>query len=126
MSSKGDVSTNRLSSRVKQNEDPTTKALKIKINSLKRNLKDLEFSKKEVVQETNRLEKFRLSDSDKVKQQENVVAEAQMMISHSENRVRAAAKELRDFLSGVDCESLDAELVQDSGKTLEAADSALQ
>lgn len=112
---------NRFAGRVKQAEDPFVKALRIKVNGLKRNMKDLEFAKKEVVCETARLESIRDANPDRVKQQENVIAEAQMMIPHSENRVRAAIKDLQDFLDTHENDAEEGELMQDARTTLESA-----
>ncbi|KEG08763.1 tubulin binding cofactor A-like protein [Trypanosoma grayi] len=116
---------NRFAGRAKQVEDPTTKALRIKVSGLKRNLKDLEFAKKEVVRETERLESIKQNDPDRVKQQENVLGEAQMMIPHSENRVRAAIKDLKDFLQENDTINRDDELVESAHQILKEGSSVL-
>ncbi|ORC87383.1 tubulin binding cofactor A-like protein [Trypanosoma theileri] len=116
---------NRFIGRTKQVEDPVMKNLRIKVSGLKRNIKDLEFAKKEVVRETTRLETIKQSDPDRVPQQQNVLEEAQMMVPHSENRIRTAIKDLRDFLNEEDLSNKDDALVQSAHEALEAADLAL-
>lgn len=90
--------TNRFAGNVRQAEPPNEKALRIKVSALKRTIKDLEFARREVEQETQRLESMRQGDSDRVPQQTKVVDEAQMMVPHSVNRIMASVKDLSDFL----------------------------
>ncbi|KAH9578813.1 Tubulin binding cofactor A [Trypanosoma melophagium] len=116
---------NRFMGRTKQVEDPVMKALRIKVSGLKRNIKDLEFAKKEVVSETTRLETIKQNDPDRVQQQKNVLEEARMMVPHSENRVRTAIKDVKDFLNEGDLSNKDDALVQSAHEALQAAELAL-
>ncbi|KAK7202008.1 tubulin binding cofactor A-like protein [Novymonas esmeraldas] len=90
--------TNRFAGNVRQAEVPSEKALRIKVNSLKRTIKDLEFAKREVSQELNRLDTMRNGDPDRIPQQEKVVDEARMMVPHSVNRIMVSVKDLSDYL----------------------------
>ncbi|CCW67761.1 unnamed protein product [Phytomonas sp. Hart1] len=81
-----------------QTELGSTRTLRIKLNVLHRTIKDLTFAKKEVEQETERLEKIRATEPDRVTQQENVLNEAKMMVPHSTNRIRTAAKDISDYI----------------------------
>lgn len=92
----------RFSSKVKTAEPAGTKKLNIKINVLNRTCTDLEYAKKEVQRETERLESFKKDDPDKVSQQLKVIDEAKMMVPHSENRIRAAIKDLSDYIKKED------------------------
>lgn len=74
------------------------KALKIKVNTVKRNIKDLQFARAEVITECKRLEDMKVANSDKVSQQELVVNQARMMLPHCENRLRSAMKDLQNYL----------------------------
>ncbi|CBZ29694.1 tubulin binding cofactor A-like protein [Leishmania mexicana MHOM/GT/2001/U1103] len=90
--------TNRFAGNVRQAEAPNEKTLRIKASALKRTIKDLEFAKREVERELQRLETLRQSDPDRVPQQTKVVDEAQMMVPHSVNRIMASVKDLSDYL----------------------------
>lgn len=96
--SESNATTNRFAGKVKQAEDPNEKALRIKVNALKRTIKDLTYAKNEVERETARLEQTRQTDPDRVPQQEKVIDEARMMVPHSENRIMSSVKDLSDFL----------------------------
>ncbi|ESL08280.1 tubulin binding protein cofactor A-like protein [Trypanosoma rangeli SC58] len=115
----------RFVGRIKQLEDTSVKTLKIKVNTLKRNMKDLEFAKKEVICETARLESIKQDNPERVNQQENVIGEAQMMVPHSENRVRAALKDLKEFLNERDLNDKDEELVRSAHQALEEGERVL-
>ncbi|CAG9580436.1 tubulin binding cofactor A-like protein [Leishmania major strain Friedlin] len=91
-------STNRFASNVRQAEAPNEKTLRIKVSALKRTIKDLEFAKREVERELQRLDTLCQSDPDRVPQQTKVVDEAQMMVPHSVNRIMASVKDLSDYL----------------------------
>ncbi|CAJ1032807.1 Tubulin binding cofactor A, putative [Leishmania lindenbergi] len=91
-------STNRFTGNVRQTESPNEKMLRIKVNALKRTIKDLEFAKREVEQELQRLDSLRQNDPDRVSQQTQVVDEAKMMVPHSVNRIMASVKDLSDYL----------------------------
>ncbi|AYU81863.1 tubulin binding cofactor A-like protein [Leishmania donovani] len=91
-------STNRFAGNVRQAEAPNEKTLRIKVSALKRTIKDLEFAKREVERELQRLDTLRQSDPDRVPQQTKVVDEAQMMVPHSVNRIMASVKDLSDYL----------------------------
>ncbi|GET91641.1 tubulin binding cofactor A-like protein [Leishmania tarentolae] len=91
-------STNRFAGNVRQTEAPNEKTLRIKVSALKRTIKDLEFAKREVERELQRLETLRQSDPDRVPQQTMVVDEAQMMVPHSVNRIMTLVKDLSDYL----------------------------
>eukprot|EP00796_Vickermania_ingenoplastis_P002110 gene2111-1287_t len=88
----------KLAPRKKEAEPPLIRTLRIKVNSLKRTLKDLEYAKKEVSNEQERLDKFKATDMDRVPQQENVLSEARSMVPDAENRIRIAFKDLASFL----------------------------
>ncbi|KAG5470706.1 hypothetical protein LSCM1_01952 [Leishmania martiniquensis] len=90
--------TNRFAGNVRQAEAPNEKTLRIKVNALKRNLKDLEFAKREVQQELQRLDTLRESAPDRIPQQTKVIDEAKMMVPHSVNRIMAAVKDLSEYL----------------------------
>ncbi|KPA84915.1 tubulin binding cofactor A-like protein [Leptomonas pyrrhocoris] len=96
--SEPDTTSNRFAGKVRQAEDPTEKTLRIKVNALKRTIKDLVYAKNEVDRETDRLEKIRSNEPDRVPQQEKVLDEARMMVPHSENRIMSLVKDLSDFL----------------------------
>ncbi|RNF10977.1 tubulin binding protein cofactor A-like protein [Trypanosoma rangeli] len=115
----------RFVGRSKQLEDPFVKTLKIKVNTLKRNMKDFEFAKKEVICETARLESIKRDNPERVNQQENVIGEAQMMVPHSENRVRAALKDLKEFLNEGNLNDKDEELVRSAYQALEEGEHVL-
>lgn len=106
-------------------EDPLTKAFKIKINSLKRTVKDLEFAKKEVVKEQERLDKFKSSDPDRVPQQENVLNEAKVMVPDAENRIRIAKNDLSDFIEKEGENIADEELHELAKTTISDAEAAV-
>ncbi|CAM43118.1 tubulin binding cofactor A-like protein [Leishmania braziliensis MHOM/BR/75/M2904] len=91
-------STNRFTGNVRQTEAPNEKMLRIKVSALKRTIKDLEFAKREVEQELQRLDNLRQNDPDRVSQQTQVVDEAKMMVPHSVNRIMALVKDLSDYL----------------------------
>ncbi|EAN83488.1 putative tubulin binding cofactor A-like protein [Trypanosoma cruzi] len=116
---------NRFIGRTKQVEDPLVKSLRIKVNTLKRNLKDFEFAKKEVIRETSRLESIKENNPERVKQQEGVLGEAQMMVPHSENRVRTALKDLKEFLNEEDLGSRDVELLRSAHESVEEGERVL-
>ncbi|CCW60347.1 unnamed protein product [Phytomonas sp. EM1] len=77
----------------------SAKTLRVKLNVLRRTMKDLTFARKEVKQEAERLEKIREKIPDRVSQQENVLNEAKMMVPHSTNRIRTALKDVSDYLN---------------------------
>lgn len=77
---------------------PTEERLYTKFSALKRNRKDLEVCKKEVLIEQERLEKFQKLFPDKVSQQENVLIETKAMVPDAENRLRSAIMDITDFL----------------------------
>lgn len=91
-------------------ENPLTRSLRIKSDTLKRTLKDLQYAKKEVVNEQERLDKFIVSNPDKVPQQENVLIETKAMVPDAENRLRIAMMDLSDFIDreekNLDCEKI--------------------
>ncbi|KAG5471122.1 hypothetical protein CUR178_02433 [Leishmania enriettii] len=91
-------STNRFAGNVRQAEAPNEKTLRIKVSALKRNIKDLEFAKREVEQELQRLDSLRQIAPDRVPQQTKVIDEAKMMVPHSVNRIMAAVKDLSEYL----------------------------
>lgn len=97
MSQSGELSV-RPAFKPKVFKDPLEKLLYNKVNTLKRNRKDLEVCKKEVLVEQERLEKFQKSFPDKVSQQENVLSETKVMVPDAENRLRSAIMDLSDFL----------------------------
>ena len=80
-------------------EELVQRNLKIKTGILKRNIKDLAFTKAEVERETLRLNKVTADDPEKISQQNNVIQEAKMMIPLAENRVRTSLQDLKDFLA---------------------------
>ncbi|KAG5470289.1 hypothetical protein GH5_03276 [Leishmania sp. Ghana 2012 LV757] len=90
--------TNRFAGNVRQAEAPNEKTLRIKVSALKRNIKDLEFAKREVEQELQRLDSLRQIAPDRVPQQTKVIDEAKMMVPHSVNRIMAAVKDLSEYL----------------------------
>ncbi|KAG5494855.1 hypothetical protein JIQ42_02471 [Leishmania sp. Namibia] len=90
--------TNRFAGNVRQAEVPNEKMLRIKVSALKRNIKDLEFAKREVEQELQRLDSLRQIAPDRVPQQTKVIDEAKMMIPHSVNRIMAAVKDLSEYV----------------------------
>ncbi|KAG5496359.1 hypothetical protein JKF63_02661 [Porcisia hertigi] len=90
--------TNRFASNLRQTEAPNEKTLRIKVSSLKRTIKDLEFAKREVEREQQRLEGYRQNDSDRVSQQAKVLDEAKMMVPDSVNRIMASLKDLSSYL----------------------------
>lgn len=96
--SEPNATASRFAGKAKQAEDPNEKALRIKVNALKRTIKDLTYAKNEVDRETERLEQIRQTDPDRVPQQEKVIDEARMMVPHSENRIMSSVKDLSDFL----------------------------
>lgn len=97
---------NRFAAKSMQSEPSNVKALRIKVNALRRTVKDLAFAEKEVDREMERLACIKETNPDRVPQQENVLNEAKMMVPHAENRIRSAVKEIRDFLEkdGMDVE----------------------
>lgn len=88
----------RFAGKAKVAEDPSEKTLRIKVNALKRTMKDLVYAKNEVVRETQRLEQMRSTDPDRVSQQQKVLDEARMMVPHSENRIMSSVRDLSDFV----------------------------
>ncbi|KPI90133.1 tubulin binding cofactor A-like protein [Leptomonas seymouri] len=96
--SEPNTESNRFAGKVKQAEDPNEKALRVKVNALKRTIKDLVYAKKEVERETERLEQILKADPDRAPQQEKVIDEARMMVPHSENRIMSSVKDLSDFI----------------------------
>ncbi|RNF00010.1 tubulin binding protein cofactor A-like protein [Trypanosoma conorhini] len=125
MSTENVGTSRRFVGRTKQVEDPFVKTLRIKVNTLKRNMKDLEFAKNEVIRETSRLESIKQDNPERVKQQENVIGEAQMMVPHSENRVRAALKDLKEFLNERGPSDKDDELVRSAQQALDEGECVL-
>jgi tubulin-specific chaperone A len=115
----------RFAAKVKQAEDPNEKALRIKVNALKRTIKDLVYAKNEVERETERLEQIRKSDPDRVPQQEKVIDEARMMVPHSENRIMSSVKELSDFLAKEGDSISNKELVEQARATILDGQSAV-
>ncbi|EPY35663.1 tubulin binding protein cofactor A-like protein [Strigomonas culicis] len=115
----------RFANKTKQAEVPNVKTLNIKINSLARTIKDLQYAKKEVETESKRLETFKTENQDRVSQQENVLKEAEMMVPHSENRIRSGIKDLSDYLEKERANIADEELIENAEKTLKNAEEAL-
>lgn len=86
------------SQKTAKEEQPAARSLRIKTSSLKRTVQDLVFAQKEVAQEEQRLETMRHDQSDRVKQQENVVNEAKIMVPDAANRIRSAMQDLRGYM----------------------------
>eukprot|EP00996_Jenningsia_fusiforme_P004065 NODE_4869_length_750_cov_17.878745_g4515_i0.p2 GENE.NODE_4869_length_750_cov_17.878745_g4515_i0~~NODE_4869_length_750_cov_17.878745_g4515_i0.p2 ORF type:complete len:112 (+),score=34.68 NODE_4869_length_750_cov_17.878745_g4515_i0:148-483(+) len=76
------------------------KQLKLKSGVLKRNLKDFEYSCKEVTREEQRLEKMRADGKDEstLKQQKQCLSEAVSGVSEAKGRALKARADLQDFL----------------------------
>lgn len=108
----------RFAGKMKVVEDPNEKSLRIKVNALKRTIKDLVYAKKEVERETERLEYMRSTDSDRVSQQEKVLDEARMMVPHSENRIMSSVKDLTDFVEKDGGSISNEELVEQARATI--------
>jgi len=74
--------------------------LKIKTGSCKRLNKDLDYYKKEELQQHERIEKNKNEGADHstIKKQEEVLAESLMMISDSRNRLENALQDLKDHM----------------------------
>lgn len=77
------------------------KTLRIKTGAVKRNVKDLLYSRKEVDKERVRLEKVKEEDPEKTNQQLQVISEAEMLVPICENRLRQTTQELEAFLGGL-------------------------
>lgn len=123
--SEGETQPNKFASKKRQPEDPVIKGLKIKTNSLKRTVKDLEYAKKEVKNEQERLDKFKATAPDRVPQQENVLSEAKVMVPDTENRIRTAIKDLSDYLEKEGKKVEDEELLAQAQAALKEAQSAV-
>ena len=109
-----------------QNEDDLSRVLKIRVNTLRRNVKDIAFAKEETARETLRLEKFTRENPEKVKQQKDVVTEAANMIPHAQNRVRQSLAELKSLLESEEVNGrIAAEHIADAVIAQAAAESAL-
>lgn len=117
---------NRFAKRSKQEELQHDKMLKIKVNALRRTVKDLNYAKSEVIRETERLETFKVENPDKISQQENVIGEAKMMVPHAENRIRTSIKDLQTFLEKESAHITDEELRNDAQACIEEAENAVQ
>lgn len=108
--SQNDEIPRKLAPRKRELENPLTKSLRIKNDTVKRTLKDLQYAKKEVLNEQERLDKFIGSFPDKVPQQENVLIETKAMVPDAENRLRIAMMDLSDFIDreekNLDCEKI--------------------
>lgn len=121
-----DPKPNRFAAKVQQAEPTHDKQFRIKVGSLRRTTKDLRFARKEVAQEQARLETMRAENSDKVSQQENVIKEADMMIPHSQNRIRSSIKDVSDYLQKERANITDAELISEAEAVLQDAENALE
>jgi hypothetical protein len=77
------------------------KQLKVKVGTLRRNLKDLDVTQREAAKEVDRLEKFRAEGKDDaaLKQQQHCLDEARAGIPDAQKRIGAAAADLREFLA---------------------------
>ena len=73
------------------------KELRIKTSSVKRLVKDLSSYSAEIIKETNKLESMKAASADvhDVKHQENVLAEASMMIPDVKQRLESALGDLQ-------------------------------
>lgn len=103
------------------------KQLKIKSGGVRRNVKDLVYARSEVQKEVARLEKVTATDPDKISQQKNVIAEAEMMVPHADNRLRQAVADLSSFLElhGAKCEETNAEDVAGARTAIADAEKTL-
>lgn len=110
----------------KQPEDEVLKGLRIKTSILQRTLKDLEFAKKEVINEEERLKKIESSDKDRVPQQVNVLNEAKAMIPDAENRIRTAVADLTEYIKNNSEGTLDEEMLATARTALEQAEKTSQ
>ncbi|CAD2212975.1 tubulin-binding protein cofactor A [Angomonas deanei] len=108
-----------------KSQSAAAKTLSIKTNAVLRNIKDLQYALKETETETARLEKMKEENSDKVSQQENVVAEAKMMIPNAKNRIRASSKDLSEYLEKERAAIDDAELLEKASGALTQANEVL-
>ena len=76
-----------------------TRQLKIKTGTLKRNIKDLLYSQKEVAKEQDRLRTFvEERDENKIHQQKKVVQESESAVPRSKERIVSSLKDLEEFM----------------------------
>lgn len=108
--------------KVRESEDE--KNLRIRMNAVKRNAKDLEVTRREVVRERERLATMEEKGADRLTQQRNVVREGESMIPHTEGRLRAAVADLQALLDEGAVEG--GELVEAAKNELRNAVAALE
>lgn len=77
------------------------KQMKIKLGTLKRNLKDLTYAQNEVAKEEARMSQVIAADPEKENQQKNVIAEARKMIPDAQNRIRKSIVALQELLTSI-------------------------
>mmetsp|Transcript_7640 Transcript_7640/g.19744 ORF Transcript_7640/g.19744 Transcript_7640/m.19744 type:complete len:117 (+) Transcript_7640:83-433(+) len=103
------------------------KELRIKTSSVKRLVKDLSSYSAEVIKETNKLESMKAASADvhDVKHQENVLAEASMMIPDVKQRLESALGDLQLLMSDFEGDEFaEAEEVKIANETIDAASAA--
>ena len=73
--------------------------LKIKTGVVKRNMKDLLYSQKELTKEQDRLRRFiEEKDDDRIYQQKKVIQESESALPRSKERILSALKDLEEFM----------------------------
>jgi hypothetical protein len=88
----------------------TLKQLKVKVGSLKRNVKDIEYAEKELDKEGKRLAEYEAAnDEDKVFQQKKVVDEFHKMIPINMQRLKTLFEEASQFSNDLPPAPIDGE-----------------
>eukprot|EP00755_Sulcionema_specki_P001309 Sspe_Gene.116689::Locus_106377_Transcript_1_1_Confidence_1.000_Length_494::g.116689::m.116689/K17292/TBCA; tubulin-specific chaperone A len=106
-------------------EATIAKALRVKVNVLKRVLKDLEYAEKELKQEQARLETTKEKKDDfLLRQQKQVVEETKAMVPDAKRRIASAVSDLQDFLKKEKVEADLSELLDEANAYLVKAGAA--
>ncbi len=102
------------------------KQLKVKVSSVKRNIKDLKYARTEVKKEEGRLAQVQKDTPDeefRIRQQQQVIHEARVMVPDARNRIDKAVTELKAFLAEIpaDVSKEDPQMVAANEAIAEAA-----
>lgn len=101
----------------------TLKQLKVKVGSLKRNVKDIEYAEKELEKEQKRLAEYEATnDADKIFQQKKVLDEVNQMIPINNQRLKTMFEEVSQFAVDLPPADASAENQQEQGFVPTAGD----